>query len=152
MVIQAISVLGALLILLAFAANLLQWMNTSNLWYSLMNLVGSAILTVVAVINQQLGFILLEGAWALVSLWGIIKYFGVANRLESATEFVASRVKAVAYSLRMIQKRPGAHSGKQGESRSEHQVDTFNYAQGSSILYKHSIKVWKHMYPSKKVV
>jgi hypothetical protein len=72
MVIQAISVLGALLILLAFAANLLQWMNTSNLWYSLMNLVGSAILTVVAVINQQLGFILLEGAWALVSLWGII--------------------------------------------------------------------------------
>lgn len=72
MVVQAISVIGALLILGAFAANLLQWMNTSNLWYSLLNLVGSAILLVVAILDQQFGFILLEGAWGLVSLWGII--------------------------------------------------------------------------------
>jgi hypothetical protein len=72
MLVQAISVLGALLILGAFAANLLQWMNTSNLWYSLLNFVGSAILLVVAILDQQFGFILLEGAWALVSLWGII--------------------------------------------------------------------------------
>jgi hypothetical protein len=72
MVVQAISVIGALLILGAFAANLLQWMNTSNLWYSLLNFVGSAILLVVAVLDQQFGFILLEGAWGLVSLWGII--------------------------------------------------------------------------------
>ena len=72
MLVQAISVIGALLILGAFAANLLQWMNTSNLWYSLLNFVGSAILLVVAVLDQQFGFILLEGAWGLVSLWGII--------------------------------------------------------------------------------
>ena len=72
MLVQAISVIGALLILGAFAANLLQWMNTSNLGYSLLNFVGSAILLVVAVLDQQVGFILLEGAWALVSLWGII--------------------------------------------------------------------------------
>ena len=72
MVVQAISVIGALLILGAFAANLLRWMKTSNLWYSLLNFVGSAILMVIAVIDQQYGFILLEGTWALVSLWGII--------------------------------------------------------------------------------
>ena len=72
MVVQVISVIGALLILGAFAANLLQWMNTSNVWLLLMKLVGSAIFLVVAVIDQQLGFILIEGAWALVSLWGIV--------------------------------------------------------------------------------
>jgi hypothetical protein len=69
---QVVSVVGALLILLAFAANQLGWADTSNLSYQIANFVGSVILTVVAVIEVQLGFILLEGAWALVSLWGII--------------------------------------------------------------------------------
>src|SRR5918997_3695011 len=72
-VIQACSVIGALLILLAFAANQLGRLDTSNLSYQLSNLVGSAILAVVAVIEVQLGFILLEGTWALVSLWGTVK-------------------------------------------------------------------------------
>ncbi|MBA2535497.1 MAG: hypothetical protein H0V21_10855 [Rubrobacter sp.] len=69
---QVISVLGALAILGAFAANLFGWIQPSNLWYSVANFLGSAVLTVVAVVDRQLGFILLEGTWALVSLWGII--------------------------------------------------------------------------------
>jgi hypothetical protein len=70
-VLQVISVLGALAILGAFAANLFGWIQPSNLWYSVANFLGSAVLTVVALVDQQLGFILLEGTWALVSLWGI---------------------------------------------------------------------------------
>ena len=69
---QAVSILGALLILLAFAANQLGRVDTSSLSYQVANFVGSGILTVVAVIEAQLGFILLEGTWALVSLWGTI--------------------------------------------------------------------------------
>jgi hypothetical protein len=69
---QAVSILGALLILLAFAANQLGRVDTSSLSYQVANFVGSGILTVVAVIEAQPGFILLEGTWALVSLWGII--------------------------------------------------------------------------------
>ena len=68
---QLVSVLGALAILGAFAANLFGWIRPSNLWYSVANFLGSAVLTVVAVVDWQLGFILLEGTWALVSLWGI---------------------------------------------------------------------------------
>jgi hypothetical protein len=70
-VLQVISVLGALAILGAFAANLFGWVQPSNLWYSVANFLGSAVLTVVAIVDRQLGFILLEGTWALVSLWGI---------------------------------------------------------------------------------
>ena len=69
---QLISVLGALAILAAYAANQLGWIGPSNLSYSVANFLGSAVLTVVAIVDQQLGFILLEGVWALVSLWGII--------------------------------------------------------------------------------
>lgn len=75
MVVQVISVVGALAILLAYAANQFGFTDTSNLPYQLANLVGSTILTVVAVIEVQFGFILLEGTWALVSLWGTISLF-----------------------------------------------------------------------------
>ena len=71
--VQVFSVVGALLILLAFAANQFGRLDTSNLSYQVANFVGSGILTVVAVIEVQLGFILLEGTWALVSLWGTVK-------------------------------------------------------------------------------
>ncbi len=73
MVIQVISVVGALAILLAYAANQFRWTDASNLLYQLANLLGSGILTVVAVIEVQLGFILLEGAWALLSLWSLVQ-------------------------------------------------------------------------------
>jgi hypothetical protein len=70
-VLQLISVMGALAILGAYAASQLGLADTSKPSYQVANFLGSAVLTVVAVIDRQLGFILLEGAWALVSLWGI---------------------------------------------------------------------------------
>ena len=73
MLLQVISVLGALAILGAYTANLFGWLRPANLSYSLANLIGSGILTIIAVVDQQLGFILLEGVWALVSLWGVIQ-------------------------------------------------------------------------------
>ena len=73
MLLQVISVLGALAILGAYAANLLGWFGPAELSYSVANLIGSGILTFIAFVDQQLGFILLEGVWALISLWGVIQ-------------------------------------------------------------------------------
>ena len=69
---QIISILGALAILGAFAANQLGWINPSQLSYTLANFVGAAILTVVSIVDQQIGFMLLQGAWTLVSLVGTV--------------------------------------------------------------------------------
>lgn len=81
MLLQAVSVFGALLVLGAFSANQFGWTNASSLPYQVINLAGSGILTVVAVIEVQWGFILLEGTWALVSLWGAFSILrGVGRR------------------------------------------------------------------------
>ncbi len=68
---QAIQVLGALLILAAFAAVQFERMSPDSRLYLALNLVGSAILAVLAVIGQQWGFVLLESVWAIVSAWGL---------------------------------------------------------------------------------
>ena len=69
---QVVSVLGALAILAAYAANQFGLIGPSNFSYSAMNFVGSAVLAVIAVVEVQWGFILLEGVWAILSLWGMI--------------------------------------------------------------------------------
>ena len=68
---QLISVLGALAILGAYGASQFGLVDTAKLSYQVANFLGSAVLTIVAVIAWQPGFILLEGAWVLMSLWGI---------------------------------------------------------------------------------
>ena len=70
---QIVSVLGAVLILLPFAASQVGRMKTTSLAYQLLNLIGSGALTVVAVLERQYGFILLEGTWAAMSLVGVAR-------------------------------------------------------------------------------
>lgn len=73
MLLQAISLLGALLILVPFAGSQLKRLSTDSLSYQLMNLIGAALLTAVAVAETQIGFIVLEGTWVAVSLVGLKK-------------------------------------------------------------------------------
>ena len=70
---QAVQVAGALLILLAYAAAQFDLLNQHSRVYLALNLVGSAVLAVLAWHEEQWGFLLLEGVWALVSLWGLIQ-------------------------------------------------------------------------------
>ena len=71
--IQVISVLGSLAILAAYAGNQFKWLRASSLPYAGLNLVGSGILAVIALLEEQWGFLLLEGVWALISLWSTVK-------------------------------------------------------------------------------
>jgi hypothetical protein len=68
---QVVQVIGALLILFGFVLAQFRLLDPRSLWYLVVNLVGSAILTVDAWRQDQWGFFLLELVWAIVSAWGL---------------------------------------------------------------------------------
>jgi hypothetical protein len=68
---QLIQVVGALLILSGFVLAQVRVLDPQSLPYLVVNLLGSAILTVDAWRQDQWGFFLLEGVWAIVSAWGL---------------------------------------------------------------------------------
>lgn len=72
-VIQVLSLLGAVLVLVAFV--LLQrgrWLSNTPA-YLWANLLGSTALTVGGAWDRRAGFVLLEGVWAIVSLISVLR-------------------------------------------------------------------------------
>jgi hypothetical protein len=70
---QLVQIIGALLILTAFAAVQFERMRPDSRIYLALNLVGSVVLAVLAWMESQWGFLLLEGVWAIVSAWGLTR-------------------------------------------------------------------------------
>jgi hypothetical protein len=70
---DTLQIVGAVLILLAFGGAQQGALSPHSRVYLLLNLVGSLVLTVVALIGEDWGFLLLEVVWAIVSTWGLIQ-------------------------------------------------------------------------------
>lgn len=70
---QLIQVVGSLLILVPFGLAQLGRMDARSRTSLLLNLAGSSILAGDAAVGSQWGFLLLEGAWAIVSAIGLFR-------------------------------------------------------------------------------
>ena len=70
---QILSLLGAAVILTAYIGLQVGRFTQKDRLFNAMNFLGSAMLTWVALEDWRIGFIVLEGAWALLSIPGMFR-------------------------------------------------------------------------------
>jgi hypothetical protein len=69
---QVIQVAGALAILAAFVLAQAGVLGQSSRPYLVLNVAGAGVLAVLAYLERQWGFLLLEGVWTLVAAYGLL--------------------------------------------------------------------------------
>ncbi len=70
---QVLQIAGAVLILGAFLLSQMNVLDNRSKIYLTLNLVGSAVLAWLAYADDDWGFLLLEGVWAMVSAVGLVQ-------------------------------------------------------------------------------
>ena len=100
--VQLVSVLGSLLVLVAYVASQFGYLSAKGPAYAFANIVGSGILAAVAALEAQWGFLLLEGAWASVSLVAVVRQKAKANT-HRQRRVSDARVAALARVIRRMQ-------------------------------------------------
>ena len=81
-----IGTIGVVLIILAYAAVQVRKMRPEQLSYSVVNLVGAAMILVSLRYNFNLASVIIEVFWILISLWGIVLWFRHRNADPSSPE------------------------------------------------------------------
>lgn len=69
---DVLEIVGAVTILVAFAAAQAGRLRQRTVAYQLLNLLGSGVLATIAAVQLSWGFLLLEGSWAVISLIGLL--------------------------------------------------------------------------------
>lgn len=82
---QVIQVAGAALILTAFVLAQFERLHPSSAAYITLNLLGGLILAVVAALDMDLGFLLLEAVWAAVSASALVRLVRKRRRAAQFT-------------------------------------------------------------------
>jgi len=70
---QIASFAGAFLILIAYTGQQMNWMDGRKPAYNILNAVGSAVLAYIAFRPFQIGFVVLEVSWALISVYALLR-------------------------------------------------------------------------------
>ncbi len=71
--VQIISSIGAFCCLLGYVGHQLRWMDANKIFYNVLNIIGAGILAYIAFRPFQAGFFIMEGVWAIVSFYTLIK-------------------------------------------------------------------------------
>jgi hypothetical protein len=83
---QLVQIIGAMLILSAYVAAQQNRLRFDSVQFLGMNTVGAAILAVVAALNRDMGFLLLEGVWTWVSARGWHRAYKAEQEVKRAKE------------------------------------------------------------------
>jgi len=70
---QLTSFVGAFLILVAWAGHQLKWIDARSAGYKVLNAIGSTILAYIAFHPFQIGFVVLEVVWTVISLYALLR-------------------------------------------------------------------------------
>lgn len=69
----ALEFVGAIILLIPFALSLAGRMSTRSAAYLWLNLIGSILLTWVAWVESQWGFVLVQIVWAIIAVCGLLR-------------------------------------------------------------------------------
>lgn len=69
-----IGFIGVAILLIAFFLNLRNYIKKESITYLILNFVGAGLACYASVLLAFWPFIILEGCWSLVSVYGLIKY------------------------------------------------------------------------------
>ena len=81
---QAISSVGAVLVLGAYILNLVHRLDRDGAIYAALNLAGSGLLAYTATHSAAVGLVLVEVAWAAVSLLALVRALRAPRRAGSS--------------------------------------------------------------------
>ncbi len=74
-IVDAIGSFGALIVVSAYFATQMRMMNSDDLAFPVVNLLGSVLIAYSLVHSFNLASMLIEGFWILISIIGIIQHF-----------------------------------------------------------------------------